>query len=71
MTEERWNRDHRQETQNIRGAGEAVSNARQVTARVILTLLAASGTLHHVFQRSSLRTKRAVSSNWPILAKCH
>lgn len=61
MTDERRNRWIRQGTQHIRGADRAVNILAQVTVNATLTLVAASGSLHHVFQRSCATTKRANS----------
>lgn len=47
MTEERRNREIRQGNQHIRGSDKAVN-----IGQVVLTVVAASGTLHHVLQRS-------------------
>lgn len=65
MTEERRNRETRQGKQSIRGSDKAANILGQVT------LVAASGTLHHVFQRnvSCERANRDNSLNSLMLAK--
>ena len=66
MTEEKRNREIRQGKQSIRGSDKAANILGQVT----LTLVAASGTLHHVFQRnvSCERANKETSLNSRMLA---
>lgn len=60
MTEERRDREIRHGQQNICGSDKA-ANSSQVGVKI--TLVAASGTLHHVFQCSWERASKASPLN--------